>query len=257
MRLVSIANVLLLYLLVPLLYVGRRLLLAAVQTFPCWNRLDAGAANEVINFHDLLKTSFFFTWFVHFCSTEFSQETPLCWQAIERFQRRTTSEQFLDIYHKYLEFGAFFEVNLPSELLAPIRQYVATLKPDTPLSELQGKYDDVQLELLRIMQNDTWPRFRNSPSWTLFRQGQKPPGFGGQSHSVLSADSTTEVPSGPGTHVRAMSKDAAWLVEPIATIEETPRLQEAHEAEPVQEIETDSRRGTLVEYSEVSNAKKA
>jgi hypothetical protein len=176
--------------LIPMIYQIRGVLLPALRTLSMFQKTIKQEVTVPLG--ELLLTSRGFKFFYHFTEAEFSQENPLCFQAIERYRRKTSLASLKDIYEKYFAPGAPLQVNIPFKVVEELRLFVKSANASTPMEQLQCAFDIAQTELLTLMSGDSYRRFLSSSHYEGFQKGAPEPDLDGTYMSQNSSGSNNE-----------------------------------------------------------------
>jgi hypothetical protein len=169
-------NLALLILFIPGFYQLFAILLPAIQTFSFLEcSLKAIDATLVEPLSEVVVTKNGFAWFYLFTLREFSQENPLCWKAIQTFKTKTSYNALKDIYSKFFAPFAPLAVNLSDRSKRILTAAIEKTNENTPVEVLQSIYDGVQLEVMDLMEGDSYRRFVNSPFYQRYKQNDPAP----------------------------------------------------------------------------------
>jgi hypothetical protein len=148
----------------------------AIQTFPFLRRSTKSTQEEGGEpLSEVIITQSGFAWYLEFTMAEFSQESPLAWKAISNFKSKTSYDGMREIYAKYFVESAPLLVNLSSGSLRELRALIERTTSDTPMQQLQSIYDIVQMELLELMQQDSYMRFISSDYYQKYKRHEPVP----------------------------------------------------------------------------------
>jgi len=211
-----------LFLMIPVTYLFRAVLSLGLRTLPFMLK---GSLVPEVDLHDLLNTKRGFEFFLAYCGYKFSPKNPLCWEAIDKFKKKTTYNGFCDLYTKYIDEGTPLEVNISDDLRRRMKKNYDEFTVETALSDLQSAYDEVQAELLRVMQEDSYRRFLHHTLYQKYKSGESlsPQERLGEISGRESSVQTTETtPSGGG--LRGDSKTRPSAITLPRPSETSPRL---------------------------------
>jgi len=163
-----------LFWLIPILYHFRALFIPSLRTLPIYIALTSGGEPQDSEpLADILATKRGFQYFLYYTAGEFSQENPLCWRAIQSFKLKTSYNAFCDLYTKYFARGAPLEINISHSVLEAVEEAYKRASEQTPLEELQSAYDVPQMELLLLMQEDSYKRFLSSDLYQRYKRNEQ------------------------------------------------------------------------------------
>jgi len=156
-----------------MIYQARGVLLPALRTISMFQKTIKSEMSVPLN--ELLLTSRGFKFFYQFTAGEFSQENPLCFQAIEKYRRKTTLPALRDIFDKYFAPGSPLQVNIPGKVVDELRIFVKSASATTPIEKLQSAFDSAETELLALMSGDSYRRFLTSAHYEAYQSGVPEP----------------------------------------------------------------------------------
>eukprot|EP00456_Euglypha_rotunda_P015387 TRINITY_DN1493_c0_g1_i2.p1 TRINITY_DN1493_c0_g1~~TRINITY_DN1493_c0_g1_i2.p1 ORF type:complete len:1331 (+),score=180.38 TRINITY_DN1493_c0_g1_i2:572-3994(+) len=166
----------LLFVIIPCVYQFLAISRPAVQTFPLLRKPTKSREEEGGEpLSEVIITSKGFAWYLEFTMAEFSQESPLAWKAIQNFKSKTSYEAMRDIFTKYFAEGSPLLVNLAASSLRELRVVVERTTQQTPMNQLQTIYDVVQMELMELMQQDSYMRFIASDYYQRYKRNEAVP----------------------------------------------------------------------------------
>jgi hypothetical protein len=155
------------------IYLARSIVLPCLETFWIFGGLkpSSGINNDAtqIPLSDVLATPLGYNYFFAHLLNEFSEENLLCWKAIETLRRNTSHQRMMDILSKFIENDAVFMINIPGKTRAEIRASVLACNEQTSLQVIQSIYDPVQIEVFRLMQGDSFVRFKSSQLFVRYQ----------------------------------------------------------------------------------------
>lgn len=132
------------------------------------------------SFEEMLRTTRGYQYFLRHCESEFAAENLQCWKAIDEFIRDTTPRNFVLIHETYIGKDAPLQVNVSSKQSEACREICDAVKinllRDVMESQLfegdirliQQAMIDVQMELFKLMGNDTLSRFKDSELFLMY-----------------------------------------------------------------------------------------
>jgi len=172
------------------IYLGRSVLRPCLETFWIFSgsKPQNGDAQN-IPLSDVLATQLGYNYFFAHLLNEFSEENLLCWKAIEVLRRNTSYQRMMDIHTKFIENDAVFMINIPGALRGITTSEVKAANEQTSLQIIQSIYNNVQLELFRLMQGDSFVRFKSSNLFARY-QAREPFDMSEESESSTTGPST-------------------------------------------------------------------
>jgi len=193
------------------IYLGRSVLIPCLETFWIFSgtKTNANADSQNIPLSDVLATQLGYNYFFAHLLNEFSEENLLCWKAIEVLRRNTSYQRMMDIYTKFIEDDAVFMVNIPGALRALTTKEVKDATEQTSLQIIQSLYNNVQIELFRLMQGDSFVRFKSS---NLFARYQAHEPFDMSEESESSSSNTSPRSASRGSRSNSFAKPGGGFI---------------------------------------------
>jgi len=152
---------------------------------------------------DVLASTLGYNYFFAHLLNEFSEENLICWKAIEVLRRNTSYQRMMDIYTKFIQEDAVLMVNIPGALRTSTINEVKDCNEQTSLQVIQSIYNPVQVELFRLMQGDSFVRFKSSQLFARF-QAREP--FDLSEESDSSTTNPTKTPTSRTTRANSFGK---------------------------------------------------
>jgi len=152
------------------------------------------APTTTINMNDFLNSEVGYNHFLSFLKSEYSEENLLFWKAVENFHHNATNETAHQIYSEYIAPESPNEINISFLVRQAIERALSvhgcvsehgkentseektSAKETEPTTEASSSttivdsclFDEAQVEVSKLMQRDSLPRFQQTPLWVEY-----------------------------------------------------------------------------------------
>ena len=131
------------------------------------NQLD-----DVSELIQIIQSTLGFKYMLVQCKSEFSEETLHCLKAIWRFKSKPNYPKLIQLFVGFIEDGSPFQVNIAASSRERISELIHSIPPECSVIEIEHIYDGVEQELMNLLINNSFVRFKKSIRYPQYLAGE-------------------------------------------------------------------------------------
>lgn len=124
--------------------------------------------DDITDLRAILSTQLGFGYMLLQCQSEFSEETIQCLKSIWSYKDKPTYPKLLQLYNTYIEEYSPFQVNIAASTRYKLSKQILIITPVCSVIEIQSIFDIVEDELIKLLINNSYVRFKRSMLYTNY-----------------------------------------------------------------------------------------